>query len=911
MPDRLESTLRFTDKTGTFQFTNPDLVNDLYFPLANEAGMMAAITPELHGDLKTGQEKFLLAPVSSYDLHNSRAARNFWFLINGKEPYSVSGNSAVQKSEKFSDNRSEQVTVEAGLLWHRLKRTHKKLAISTEVLSFVPCSDLKAELMEVTITNTGSKDITAVPTAAIPFFNRSADNIRDHRHVTSLLNTIAAKKYGVSVHPTLSFDERGHTKNEVTYEIMGADGDGNPPEGFFPVAEDFIGEGGSFDWPEAVIRNRKPAAAANEEYRGYEAMAGLRFKLITLKPGESHTYRLIMHINDDGSKEDISRFLTGSFFAKELDKNREYWRRKVDDLSFSTGNADFDNWMKWVTLQPILRRIYGCSFLPHHDYGRGGRGWRDLWQDCLALLIMEPDGVRGLLFNNFAGVRIDGSNATIIGLKPGEFLADRNNIPRVWMDHGSWPFLTTKLYIDQSGDLDFLLEEQVYFKDANIGRCTARDEMWTPEQGTKLQTKSGEVYKGTILEHMLIQHLSVFFNAGEHNNLLLEGADWNDAFDMARNRGESVAFSALYAADLAEMARLLEGLKTRKNVEEIEIAGEITALLDTISGKKIDYSSHQARRKVLREFFSTIKHTLTGEKVKIRTDHLVADLEAKSRFLMEHIRKSEWIEGPAGSGWFNGYYDDDGQKLEGMAGNEARMTLTGQVFTVMGGTATREQVDKIIKAVDQNLWSEELGGPRLNTDFRKILLNMGRCFGFAFGHKENGAVFNHMVSMYANALYTRGYAAEGYRIMKKIFTHSSDFSRSKFYPGISEYINPRGRGMYHYLTGSASWYLLTVLTRMFGVQGFLGDLSIKPALAAEQFDANHSAGVRTLFAGIVFNITFKNIPGKECYEYRIKSVSLDGKAVDHPTGAGEALIKREDISRLDKNSEHSILVELE
>ena len=75
-------------------------------------------------------------------------------------------------------------------------------------------------------------------------------------------------------------------------------------------------------------------------------------------------------------------------------------------------------------------------FRSHHDYGKGGRGWRDLWQDCLALLIMNPDGVRQMLLDNFAGVRIDGSNATIIGSKQGEFVADRNNITRVWMDHG-------------------------------------------------------------------------------------------------------------------------------------------------------------------------------------------------------------------------------------------------------------------------------------------------------------------------------------------------------------------------------------------------------------------------------------------------------------------------------------------
>ena len=64
-------------------------------------------------------------------------------------------------------------------------------------------------------------------------------------------------------------------------------------------------------------------------------------------------------------------------------------------------------------------------------------------------MIMEPSEVR-YLANNYAGVRIDGSNATIIGTKPGEFIADRNNIPRVdgsrrlaIHDHA--------LYMDQSG----------------------------------------------------------------------------------------------------------------------------------------------------------------------------------------------------------------------------------------------------------------------------------------------------------------------------------------------------------------------------------------------------------------------------------------------------------------------------
>ena len=49
-----------------------------------------------------------------------------------------------------------------------------------------------------------------------------------------------------------------------------------------------------------------------------------------------------------------------------------------------------------------------------------------------------------MIVNNYGGVRIDGTNATIIGNEPHEFIADRNNITRVWMDHAFWPFVTHK-----------------------------------------------------------------------------------------------------------------------------------------------------------------------------------------------------------------------------------------------------------------------------------------------------------------------------------------------------------------------------------------------------------------------------------------------------------------------------------
>ena len=53
-------------------------------------------------------------------------------------------------------------------------------------------------------------------------------------------------EHGVLARPTLSFDERGHRLNTVTYAVLGAEGDGAPPASFFPAVEDFIGEGGTW-----------------------------------------------------------------------------------------------------------------------------------------------------------------------------------------------------------------------------------------------------------------------------------------------------------------------------------------------------------------------------------------------------------------------------------------------------------------------------------------------------------------------------------------------------------------------------------------------------------------------------------------------------------------------------------------
>lgn len=896
---------QFLDESGAFTLEQPENYSDLYFPVAGEAGLKSSVTPELGGDAKIDQNTFLLEPVSEENLHNNRNTRNFWCNVKGMGSWSATGVSAEEYAKKFTDLQDKS-ELKAGFMWQTVTRRSVKYQLQADITSYV-LVDANVEVMQVEITNIGKMKVIFTPTAAIPIYGRSADNIRDHRHVTSLLHRIMTTKYGVEVTPTLSFDERGHQRNYMTYFACGVDGNGASPEDFYPVVEDFLGEGGNFERPYVVVRNAKGVPAGTKE-EGREAMGGLHFAQKELEAGESAVYTILIGAtkNRDEISELVKRFDNEKKSKKEFEQVKAYWKEKVN-VTYHTGDQNFDQFMHWVSFQPILRRIYGCSFLPHHDYGKGGRGWRDLWQDCLALLIMNPDGVRQMLIDNFAGDRMDGSNATIIGNKQGEFVADRNNITRVWMDHGVWPFLTTKLYLDQTGDLELLEKEVPYFKDKQIGRGTRTDELWNDAYGCWQKTKTGSRYEGTILEHLLLQNLTAFYEVGEHNEIRLRGADWNDALDMASERGESVAFTNAYAGNLKELATLLEAYAEKKGKETVKLSAEMIILLE--DDRKL-YESVERKQEVLETYLKTCEHDVSGDLIEVSIEKLIQNLKNKAEFLMEHIRKTEWVEDEEGNGWFNGYYDNHGNRVEGVFDSGVRMMLTSQVFSIMAGTAGEDQIRAITKSADYYLYREEIGGYRLNTDFGEIKTDLGRMFGFSYGDKENGAVFSHMAVMYANALYRRGFVKEGYKALHALEQQSVNFEVSHIYPGIPEYFNARGRGMYHYLTGAASWYMLTVITEMFGVHGELGDLVMEPKLLAEQFDEAGDASLALLFGEKRWKVTYHNSKKLEYGCYQVTEAKLDGTGISTDKDGKKVCIAKCELERFPFAEEHEIDITL-
>jgi cellobiose phosphorylase len=848
---------RFIDNKGTFTVRGAHRFS-WYVPLANPDGtLLSAVGPNLSGDIKRDNDRFLTIPASAEDLRSSPACRREFFIRVGRRLYRLSQGPVLRQ--------------ETGLLYQKL---FKRLGpLEAEILNFVPV-DRAAEVMQVVVRNRGSRPVVITPTSFIPLYGRSEKNLRDHRHVSSLLNRVDLNAYGVFLKPTMIFDEKGHRLNKTTYYCQGYEGNGLAPAGQFPTLDLFYGQGDIFH-PDAVEKDTAPARRDDPSFDGKEACAGLRFRKRVLQPGAAAVYTLILGIEDSDAeiKKTFAALRSPALVKKSLSATQEYWQRYCAGLSFDFGDPQVNGWALWVTLQPTLRRIFGCSFLPHFDYGKGGRGWRDLWQDALTLLLTEPGKAKEIIEKSFRGVRLDGSNATII-TKDG-FLADRNKISRVWMDHGVWPFLTTRSYINHSGDLKILLKKTSYFRDHQLRRAQGVDTDFRQDDFIQ-RTPSGRALAGTILEHLLVQNLCQFFNVGSHNIVRLENADWNDGLDMAPDKGESVTFSFMYAHNLADICALLEELK--RTQPDVLIMKELRLLLDRL-GSPVDYNSYKAKQKRLGEYFDAIRH-VSGTAVAVPIDKLIMDLREKARHMSAWLRSHEWV---SNSGFFNGYYDNAGRRVEGGRGGRITMMLASQVFAIMSGVASDEQVRRTWRSIRSHLEDRVLGGFRLNTDLKEPALNLGRAYGFAYGDKENGAFFSHMNIMLANALYSRGFIKEGCHVMGSIYRMASS-EAAAIPPVLPEYFNSQGKGLYLYLTGSASWYIYTLVEEVLGLAFNLGDIVLKPKLMRSNFGSASCIRVQSSYRGRKLVLTYRR-PVKGAGPYSIRKVMVNGSIVDS-SGAG-------------------------
>ena len=339
-------------------------------------------------------------------------------------------------------------------------------------------------------------------------------------------------------------------------------------------------------------------------------------------------------------------------------------------------------------------------------------------------------------------------------------------------------------------------------------------------------------------------------------------------------------------------------------------ASEILEEIGLLLKKDSDiYDNIERKHQILDAYTNQCLHNVKGRKIRISLSELALNLIQKAAWLRQHLQQQEWLDFNDQEGCYNSYYDNSSKPTEGFYNDRMHMMLTGQVFPIMNYVATDEQIRKITASADHYLYRPEIGGYRLNTDFKEIKTDLGRMFGFAYGEKENGAVFSHMTVMYANALYRRGFAKEGWKALKTLSDTALKFETSRIYPGIPEYFRADGRGVYHYLTGAASWYMLTMVTEAFGVHGKAGDFVLYPKLLAEQFDENGRASITTQFADKTFQIHYDNPNQKDFGKYIIKKATCDSQEIDI-TDDAFAFITKADLANL-SDEVHEIVITLD
>ncbi len=899
------------ENDGSFYVENANHLPVLYFPLMNTNGMKSFVTPELKGDVCKDFHHYLTTPTVTEEIHRNISSRNFWIKADNKDPWSATGQSVFQKSNKW-DSPKDDYSISANIGAFTTKRKQNETGLEATITTFIPENDDFVELLKITVSNTGSENQTFRPTYALPMFGRSADNVRDHRQVTTMFQENFVEEYGVRIKPKIMHDESSHSVNYTNYVVLGFGENGAKPKGIWARLHDFIGQSGSLDNPEAIYKDLKAPDLSDLELHGKEAVAGLNFEEKTLAPGEKVDYIIVHGITDHTEDLDAWKEKYGDVDKVEeiLEATLNFWKEKLNSVDIHTGDKHYDNWVKWIEYQVKCRQIFGNSFLPDYGYGRGGRGWRDLWQDLLSIFLVDPKSAHEEIVNCFKGIRIDGTNATIIGEQPGEFKADRNNIPRTWCDHGTWPVFVLNFYLNQTGDLDILNKEITYWKDMFINRSKMIDGNWEDEQGHSQRTSDNEIYTASIFEHLLIQQLSAFYNVSDQNILLLEGADWNDTYDMAREKGASVCFFSFYAYNFIILTDILKKIKA-SGVQSIAILEEITLLLDYLPGQyRIDYQSPKAKRELLDKYFKSVAHSVSGNKKMVLIDDLIIDLESKSKHISAHILEQEIVQTKEGDRFFNGHYDNLENRIGGEKEDGVMMDLTSQVMPILCKIADKKMSAEVYESIKKILKDDGIPGIRLTSEFKNIDLNIGRITGFVYGYKEHGSKWVQQNIMLAYALYDIGLVEQANEIMKEVYEIANNTATAKIFPGVPSYFDNQNKGAYAYLTGSSSWYLLTLITQVFGVKGIFGDLHLEPKLSKEYFNKEGVAHISTNYGGYAIDVTYQNEKGLDYGEYGIGDVTINGQKVKGKRGKKNASITLDNFKELFNKTNNKITIEL-
>lgn len=782
-------------------------------------------------------------------------ARFLWVRPKGAKPWLVNNYDITEK--ETSDPKYDM-----GLGYVRFSGKSKKHRLEVKAEIFVP-NDEMAEIWTVEIKNNSPKAQTLDFIPAVPIFGGNRAYVEYHRDVVRLYNKSRITNH-IEILPGLEWIEGSTDPSGICY-FMGAETlKGRKGSRFYSDRETFLGANNMWLKPQAILNDEAPKA----QCYGKEAVGAIEFKNITIPAGKSEKFVVVNGITFEGSKgaEKLIKKYSYANAEKAFEKLNDFWKERTSRVVITTGNKDFNVlWNRWWCYQLSMRYWFGNTGHPQTDYGSDFSGWRDFWQDMMAATVIDPKGLEERTMKTLEGIRLDGTNATRFFARTKEFGSDE--LHGLWCDHPYWTAQTVMILINFLGDYDFLFRDGIaYFKDCYRSRGEVKDLDWKAGTIDSQKTQKNAVYKGTVIEHILVQLFTMFYDVGADNLLKQKRADWNDAVDQVK--GENVTFTFGLALDCNEVADLLEKVAKHKNISEIEVFEELAVLMD--KWKTSADIPAKERRKKLAKYLSKINGKISGKKIKVKVGDILKDLRNKARVSISNANKKAW-----NGSYYSGYIFDNGKpvdtifkkgalKKKNPVSDDFEMMLMPQTWSLVSGGADKAgNSGKVIDSVLKHLLDKKVGALKLNyPPYLKFDKTIGRITGFAAGTKENNALFCHANLFFVWALLRRDMAEQAYKIFSGVNPLSHDQHIFRAGPWIPEYYvssdNPNiaGRGEYPVLTGSAAWTRYLFQNFFFGVKGELDGLRVDPRLPAHKDFRECSLSID--FRGAHYDIKFYN-----------------------------------------------------
>lgn len=752
-----------------------------------------------------------------------------------------------------------------------LENETQSVGLKAKLTLFVPTED-KVELLIGEITNISDKEQTIDVIPTIPIFGGNRDYVEFHRDVVRLYNKSSHDKSrsAILIKPGLEWVEGATDASDVTYFMKAVTESGNSGEQFYSDRESFLGP--HYQWREPLSLSAK--LPPRYPVLGKETVGAIQFSKITLKPNETFKFVVTtgLSFNQKEADQAIDKY-TYDVAITEKQKLDKFWLERTHLKQIHTEDPNFDtSWNRWWFYQLSMRYWFGNTAHPQFDYGTDFSGWREIWQDMIGIILIDPTTVKDHILKTLEGIRTDGTNATRFFARTKEFGSDEVN--GLWCDHPYWTTQAIWVYAKQSGDIDIFLKDGIkYFKDLYVSRGDLKDDNWPKGTIGHHTSADGKEITGSVIEHLLTQILPMFFDAGKNGLLRVKRADWNDAVDQTK--GESTTFSMGLVQDLNDLALIFEEIQKRKGISSYSLFEELTDLI----GNNNAAVSERTQR--MEQFLNKVNQPLSGKKKEISCEKLVKDLREKAQIMKDLVNEKAW-----NGEYYIGYFHEDGSPVDTLFSDkkdDLMMYLMPHSFAIFSNVAEGERLEKMIESVNKYLFNAKNGGYKLNYPaYNKFDKKIGRITGFAPGTKENNAIFNHANLFWMYAMARLGRTEEAAKVWEGVNPLNREQTEALIPPFLPEYwisednVNLSGKGEYPMLTGTAVWTRILFEQWILGIRGEFDGLRITPCLpATEQWK---KCGIDTTFRGARYQIRLSN--PNLIKNGQIKALVVDGNKIE-------------------------------